>query len=126
MRLVVEIDDRRFALAALATRAPVPVEITEPPPDGLPASVEIAIYFVVAEALTNVAKYARARHATVTVRREPAGAVVEIVDDGTGGAEPGQGSGLRGLADRLAALDGRLGVDSPRGRGTRLRAEIPL
>ena len=114
------------ALAALASRAPVPVEITEPPPDGLPAQVETAIYFVVAEALTNVAKYARAGHATVTVRREPAAAVVEVVDDGAGGAEPARGSGLRGLADRLAALDGRLDVHSPRGGGTRLRAELPL
>jgi len=114
------------ALHALAVRAPVPVDVGDGVPDDLPAPVATAVYFVVAEALTNVAKYAEAGRATVTVAR--AGAVVraEVADDGVGGATPGGGSGLRGLADRVAALDGRLDVDSPRGGGTRVRAEIPL
>ena len=95
------------------------------PKDRLPAPVETAAYFVIAEALTNVAKYSRASAATVSVVREAAGAVVEVCDDGVGGADPGAGSGLRGLSDRLAALDGDLEVESPVGRGTRLRARLP-
>jgi signal transduction histidine kinase len=94
--------------------------------DELPPTVETAIYFVVAEALTNVAKYARASSATVAVTRTGAGVRVEITDDGVGGADGGAGSGLRGLADRVAALDGRIDVVSPEGGGTALRAEIPL
>jgi signal transduction histidine kinase len=113
------------ALEALAARAPVPVDVEAMPTDRLPAAVEAAAYFVVAESLTNVAKYARAEHATVRVRRRDGFAVVEVSDDGVGGADPAAGSGLRGLADRLAALDGRLEVRSPPGGGTVVRANIP-
>jgi signal transduction histidine kinase len=95
------------------------------PTDRLPAAVEAAAYFVVAESLTNVAKYARAEHASVRVGGQNGFAVVEVSDDGVGGADPAAGSGLRGLADRLAALDGRLEVQSPPGGGTVVRANIP-
>lgn len=88
--------------------------------------MEAAAYYVVAEALTNVAKYAGARRAVVRVARENGTAFVEVADDGVGGADPARGTGLRGLADRLAAIDGRLELSSPPGAGTLLRAEIPL
>jgi signal transduction histidine kinase len=87
--------------------------------------VELAAYFVVAEALTNVAKYANATHATVEVARENGRLLVEVADDGVGGADPAHGTGLRGLADRIAVLEGRLEIDSERGRGTTVRARIP-
>jgi signal transduction histidine kinase len=80
---------------------------------------------VCAEALTNVAKYATATRVTIAVRREPGRLTVAIADDGAGGADPAGGTGLRGLADRVEALGGRLSVDSPRGAGTRLVAELP-
>jgi signal transduction histidine kinase len=112
------------AVRALADRAPVPVSVTVEEGE-LPAPVETAIYFVVAEALTNVAKYAAASSAVVSVRRRGAAVVVEIADDGGGGADLAGGSGLRGLADRVAALDGRIELESPPGEGTTLRAEIP-
>ena len=112
------------ALRALADRAPVPVSlaVAEGP---LPPPVEIAVYFVVSEALTNVAKYAQATSASVAVRRADGRVVVEVHDDGVGGADVGAGSGLRGLGDRVGALDGRISVESPPGEGTTLRAEIP-
>ena len=88
--------------------------------------MESAAYFVVSEALANVAKYARATEAAVAVRRVNGRVVVEVTDDGVGGADVAKGSGLRGLADRVAALDGTLSLDSPAGGGTRLRAEIPV
>ena len=113
------------ALETLASRAPVPVELADLPDERLPEAVELAAYFVVAEGLTNVAKYANASHATVGVARENGRLVVEVADDGVGGADPESGSGLRGLADRLAVLEGRLDIDSERGRGTTLRAQIP-
>jgi signal transduction histidine kinase len=113
------------ALRALADRAPVPISLGVAA-DELSPTVETAIYFVVAEALTNVAKYARASAATVTVQRTADGVTVEITDDGAGGADVTAGSGLRGLEDRVAALDGRLEVHSPPGGGTRLQVEIPL
>ena len=91
----------------------------------LPAPVEAAAYFVVSEALANVAKYAKATSATVSVRRADRTVVVEVADDGVGGADATRGSGLRGLADRVAALDGALALESPPGAGTRLRAEFP-
>jgi signal transduction histidine kinase len=81
---------------------------------------------VVAEALTNVVKYAHASHAVVRIERRNGHAVVEVADDGVGGADPGRGSGLRGLADRVSALDGKIDIRSPAGLGTRLRAEIPV
>lgn len=114
------------ALETLANRAPVPVDIAGEPPDDLPAAAATAIYFVVSEALANVAKYACAERATVAVRRAADRVVVEVSDDGVGGADVSGGSGLRGLSDRVAALDGRLHVRSPPGAGTRVRAEIPV
>jgi signal transduction histidine kinase len=113
------------ALEALAARAPLPVEIKGASRD-LPAQVEAAAYYVVSEALANVTKYAQASAVEVTVERRNGRAVVEVADDGIGGADPLRGSGLRGLADRVASLSGRLEVESPPGSGTRVRAEIPL
>ena len=113
------------ALETLASRAPVPVELSELPEERLPEAVELAAYFVVAEALTNVAKYASASHATVGIARENGRLLVEVSDDGVGGADPEHGTGLRGLADRIAVLEGRLEIDSDRGRGTTIRAQIP-
>jgi len=113
------------ALETLANRAPVPVELAELPNGRLPEAVELAAYFVVAEALTNVAKYANATHAKVEVARENGRLVVEVEDDGIGGANPENGTGLRGLADRIAVLEGRLEIDSERGAGTTVRAQIP-
>ena len=113
------------ALETLANRAPVPVELAELPEDRLPEAVELAAYFVVAEGLTNVAKYASASHATVGIVRENGRLLVEVADDGVGGADPDNGTGLRGLADRIAVLEGRLEIESERGRGTTIRAQIP-
>jgi PAS domain S-box-containing protein len=113
------------ALEALAARSPLPVEI-EGPDCELPPSVETAAYYVVSEALANVTKYAHASSVKVTVARGNGAALVEVEDDGVGGADPGRGSGLRGLDDRVASLGGTLAVESPPGAGTRVRAEIPL
>ena len=113
------------ALESLAARAPLPVEI-EGPLVSLPAAVEAAAYYVVSEALANVTKYAQASSVKVTVEQVNGCAHVEVADDGVGGADPGRGSGLRGLADRVASLNGKLAIDSPTGAGTRVRAEIPL
>jgi signal transduction histidine kinase len=113
------------ALHALASRAPVPVAVETDDEQRLPAPVEVAAYFVVAEALANVAKYAQATEATVAVHRTNGTLTVEITDDGIGGADEAQGSGLRGLGDRVAALDGTLSLESPPGRGTCLHVEIP-
>jgi signal transduction histidine kinase len=114
------------ALEALAARAPCPVELDVRISERLPHAVEIAAYYVVAETLANVAKYAHATAARVRVERHEDSAAIEIADDGIGGADISAGSGLRGLRDRVEALDGRLTVDSPRGQGTRIVAEIPL
>ena len=115
------------AIEALTSRAPVPVEILEVPDERLPAAIETTAYFTVAEALTNVAKYARASHVTVRLAHEGDEAVVvEVRDDGVGGARAEAGSGLRGLADRMAACEGTLSVISPPGEGTLLRAVLPL
>jgi signal transduction histidine kinase len=113
------------ALKGLASRSPVPVELLQTPADRLPPSVESAVYFVVAEALTNAARYSRAQTVTVGVVRDNGHVDVEVSDDGVGGADADQGSGLRGLQDRVAALDGRLDLTSPQGLGTILRATIP-
>jgi signal transduction histidine kinase len=113
------------AVRGLAFRAPLPVEIGGAAPDDLPPPIATALYYVVAEALTNVAKYAQASRATVAVRREGDQVVAEVTDDGVGGADGASGSGLQGLSDRVAALDGRLELDSPRGEGTVLRVRIP-
>jgi signal transduction histidine kinase len=114
----------RAGVDALASRMPVPVE-NGVSVGRLPAAVEATAYFVVAEALTNVAKHARARHAAVAARIEHGTLGVRVRDDGTGGARP-DGSGLLGLADRLAVLDGRLRVESPADGGTLVAADIPL
>jgi signal transduction histidine kinase len=114
------------AVEALAVRSPLPVKLVEVPGERLPEPVEAAAYFVIAEALTNVAKYANASNATVAVRRVNGHAEVEVRDDGVGGADPGRGTGIRGLVDRVGALDGTLALDSPIGSGTTLRAEIPV
>jgi signal transduction histidine kinase len=113
------------ALETLARRAPVPVDLERLPGERLPEAVELAAYYVVAEALTNVAKYASASHATVQVVRDNGRVVVQVADDGVGGADPEEGTGLRGLADRLAVIDGRLEIDSEPGRGTTITAKIP-
>jgi signal transduction histidine kinase len=115
----------RAALEALAQRAPLPVEVEIRLEHRLPEQVEAAAYYVVAEAITNVAKYAQASHASVAVRRANGTATVIVRDDGVGGADPTRGSGLRGLAARVEALNGRLEIDSPPEGGTRVTAEIP-
>jgi signal transduction histidine kinase len=115
----------RTALETLAQRAPVPVELASVPSERLPEAVELAAYYVVSEALTNVAKYAAASRATVSVERDNGRVVVAVADDGVGGADPDLGSGLRGLADRVAVLEGRLEVESKPGRGTTVKASIP-
>jgi PAS domain S-box-containing protein len=112
------------ALEALALRAPVPVELQASADRRLSDPVEAAAYYVVAEALANVHKHAGARRVQVTVTADARRLVVAVVDDGVGGADT-HGAGLRGLADRIQALDGRLTVESPPGGGTRLHAEIP-
>ncbi len=95
------------------------------PSERLLADVEAAAYYVIAEGLTNVARYAAAGSAIVSVARDNGQLAVEVRDDGRGGADPTRGSGLRGLSDRVAALDGELEVESPMGAGTKLVARIP-
>jgi signal transduction histidine kinase len=112
------------ALASLARDVPLPVKLAVSAAGESPAAAACA-YFVCAEALANLAKYAAASKVAVSVRSDPGGTTVEIEDDGVGGADPGRGTGLRGLADRVETLGGTLTVDSPPGRGTRLVAVIP-
>jgi signal transduction histidine kinase len=112
------------AVQTLAERSPVPVAV-QPLGERLQPHVETAAYFVVAEALANVAKYAGATHASVNLIRSNSGLRIEVCDDGVGGADPRAGTGLRGLADRVGALDGELRVDSPVGGGTTVTATIP-
>jgi signal transduction histidine kinase len=114
------------ALEALAQRFPFPVEIAAVPEERLPEPVEATAYFVVAEAITNVARYAGASHVIVTLELDEDALAVAVSDDGVGGADPGAGTGLRGLSDRVAVLEGRLEVDSPVGGGTTVRAFIPI
>ena len=114
------------AIQALADRAPLPVTITVGLDDRLPEPVEAAAYYVVAEALTNAARYANASEVRVQVSRSDGLAYIEVSDDGIGGAGARRGSGLRGLADRVEALGGRLVLDSPEGAGTTVRAEMPV
>jgi PAS domain S-box-containing protein len=113
------------ALDALAARSPVPVDV-DVPAERLPLVVEAAAYFVVSEAVANATKHAQAAALSVRVASENGNAVVEVADDGAGGADPADGTGLRGLEDRVAALDGVLTVESPAGGGTRIRAVIPV
>jgi signal transduction histidine kinase len=112
-------------LAELCERSPVPVQVSVPE-QRLEPAVEAAIYYLCSEALTNIAKYAQASQAAVNVERRAGLVAMEVWDDGVGGADPAGGSGLRGLTDRVEALQGRLRVSSPPGRGTQLLAEIPL
>jgi signal transduction histidine kinase len=114
------------ALASLAERCPVRVELRAGAVPSAPEEIAAAAYFVCAEALANVAKHAGASSVHLEVV-ECAGALrVDVTDDGTGGADPSRGSGLRGLIDRVEALGGTLTVSSPEGGGTRLAAELPL
>lgn len=119
--------DRGLAAAveALAARTPLPVEV-DVARERLEPAIEAALYYFVAEALTNVAKYAGATSARVRLAISEGVVIAEVSDDGAGGADPERGSGLRGLADRIEALDGRLIVESPRGVGTRVRMEVPV
>jgi signal transduction histidine kinase len=116
------------ALETLASRSPLPVSVEGVPDVRLAEPLEAAIYFVVAESLTNAVKHAEASELRVTMRADPGELWVEISDDGRGGADPstGNGTGLRGLADRVEALGGRLMVESAPGEGTIVRAVLPL
>ena len=114
------------ALEALASRAPVPTTVDGVPAQRLAQPVEATAYFITAESLTNVAKYAGATSASVSLTIEHGRLRLLIRDDGAGGADPSTGSGLRGLGDRVEALDGQLHIDSPHGLGTTLIAEIPI
>jgi signal transduction histidine kinase len=113
------------ALRSLAERSLVPATVTGVPADRLPASVEATAYFVVSEALANATKYARASSVMICASVQDGHVMVEVADDGVGGADVTSGSGLRGLTDRVAAVDGRLIVYSPAGHGTRVVADIP-
>ena len=114
------------AVATLAARTPLAIDVDTELDERLPATVEAAAYYVVAESLTNVTKHAQASSVEVRVRRDNGIARVEVQDDGIGGADVSRGSGLRGLADRIEALDGRLGVESAPAAGTTVWAEIPV
>jgi signal transduction histidine kinase len=113
------------AMQALAERSPVATTITAVPPGRFPAAIEATAYFVVSEALANVAKHSLAGGARVTIRELGGRLVVEVSDDGVGGARPDMGTGLRGLADRVASAGGELRIDSPAGSGTLLKADLP-
>jgi signal transduction histidine kinase len=113
------------ALGSLAERSPVRVTVSNAVDRRLPPAVEATAYFTVSEALTNVAKYAGASTVSVSVDLDEDRLIVEVTDDGVGGADISRGSGLRGLTDRLAALGGGLSVESEPGRGTTVRATIP-
>ncbi len=113
------------AISALAARCPVPVTVDVELTQRLPEVVETTAYFVVAESLTNIARHSQATQARVTVRLADGTLAVEVWDNGKGGARPGRGSGLVGLADRVAGVDGRLSVQSPPGGPTTVQAELP-
>jgi PAS domain S-box-containing protein len=113
------------ALEAVAQRLPIEVSITAPP-DRLPENIEATVYYIVSEALTNVAKHARADRANVSIGLDNSTLRFEITDDGRGGADPSAGSGILGLRDRAEAVGGTLFVISPPGQGTRVTAQIPL
>jgi PAS domain S-box-containing protein len=113
------------AVRSLAGRSPLPVRLLVQPMDRPSEPVEVAAYFIVSEALANALKHASASSISVSIERQDGVVVVEVADDGSGGAVVGTGSGLGGLANRVAALDGLFEVHSPAGGGTRLRAELP-
>ena len=100
--------------------------VLDVPSRRFPAPHEAAVFFLCSEALANVAKYARASGARIEVAATGSGLLVRVADDGRGGADPGRGTGLRGLADRVEALGGTLSLTSPRGVGTRLEAVLPI
>ena len=112
------------ALTSLAERPPVPAVVGDVPARRWPGAVEQTCHFVVSEALANAAKHAGADRVAIDVRADGSGLCVQVADDGRGGADPA-GSGLRGLADRVAAVGGELSVHSPRGGGTRVIATVP-
>ena len=114
------------AVRALTLRCPLPVEPHDELAQRLAPPLETALYYTVAEALTNVVRYADASHATVRIAGHETGVELEIRDDGRGGADRTRGTGLRGLEDRLATVGGRLELESAAGRGTRLRVRVPL
>ena len=114
----------RGAIQALAERSPVAAAVTAVPDRRFPATIEATAYFIVSEALANVAKHSKADSSQVTIRQLHGWLVVQVSDDGSGGARPA-GSGLRGLADRVASAGGLLRIDSPPGSGTRLEAHLP-
>src|SRR5262249_13030701 len=114
------------ALDVLAARTPLPVELDVHVDERLPEPIEAAAYYVVSEALANIVKHARADAARVRVVRTGGHAVVDVADDGEGGADPDLGTGLFGLRDRVETLSGRLVVESASGRGTRVRAHLPV
>jgi signal transduction histidine kinase len=113
------------ALESLVALAPVPVQLTVDLEQRLAEPIEVAAFYVVSESLANIGKHAHATTARVDVTRADDHLVVEVIDDGVGGADTERGSGLRGLADRVEAHGGRLRIWSPAGRGTRVRAEMP-
>ncbi|MET0972203.1 MAG: GAF domain-containing protein [Thermoleophilaceae bacterium] len=114
------------ALSGLVGRSPVPVELDADGCEGLPDPVQTTVYFVVAEALTNAFKYASCDLVLVRVRVDGGWVMADVRDDGVGGTDAGRGSGLRGLADRVAALGGTLEIESPVGEGTTIRARVPV
>jgi signal transduction histidine kinase len=113
------------ALESVAARTALPLELRVDELPRLPEPVEVAAYYVVCESLANTGKHARATAAEIEVQVVRGTLVVQVTDDGVGGADPRRGSGLRGLADRVEALDGRLRISTPPSGGTRVRAEIP-
>lgn len=113
------------AVSAIVGRSPVPVKVDVQSHERLPEEVEGTAYFVVVESLTNIARHSDATEASVQIRREGNWLRITVTDNGRGGADPDKGSGLRGLRDRITALDGGFALSSPEGRGTRLTVEIP-
>ena len=114
------------ALRTLARRSPVPVELTVGVEERLPEQVEVAVYYVVAEALANIVKHARAESASVDLERSDGGLRLRVRDDGVGGADPARGTGLIGLSDRVQALGGAVVVESPPADGTCLEVTLPI
>ena len=113
-------------MKTIARRAAVPVELEIRTPTRLPERIEVATYYVVSEALTNVAKHAHATRAHVELSAADGLLRLTLTDDGQGGADPARGSGLVGLKDRVEALGGTIAIESPSGAGTTLRVELPL
>jgi signal transduction histidine kinase len=114
------------ALTTLARRSPIPVELSVHAEERLPEPVEVAAYYVVSEALTNAAKYARASSVQVSMDVRDSSLRIAVRDDGLGGADPAHSSGLLGLKDRVEAIGGSISLQSPHGQGTTLIAELPV